>query len=95
MIEDRPDSRPPREFRSCPPRGLTGFEVCGVTRTARVRAYGRYRGISDLKRREPRHRPVNPCRSPIGRRDTSIPDRALLWALWEPVAAPSATRGGA
>jgi hypothetical protein len=90
MTEDRPDGRPPREFRSCPPRGLRGFEPCAATRSVRGRVYRRRRDNSDLKDEHPgTGRSAHADRRSAG--EISIPDRELLRAR-KPVTAPSTTR---
>lgn len=87
MSEDRPHRRPPREFRSLPPRGLDGFQPRAGSWSVRRQACGRRRDSSDLKDERPgTGRSAHTDRRSAG--EISIPDRELLQAE-EPVAAPS------
>jgi hypothetical protein len=92
MSEDRPHHRPPREFRSLPPRGLDGFQLRAGSWSVRRQACGRRRDSSDLKDERPgTGRSAHTDRRSAG--EISIPDWELLRAE-EPVTAPPAAASG-
>lgn len=93
MSEDRPHRRPPREFRSLPPRGLDGFQLRAGSWSVRRQACGRRRDSSDLKDERPgTGRSAHTDRRSAG--EISIPDREPLQAE-EPVTASPTTSPGA
>jgi hypothetical protein len=92
-MSDRPHRRPPREFRSLPPRGLDGFQLRAGSWSVRRQACGRRRDSSDLKDERPgTGRSAHTDRRSAG--EISIVDGEPLRAE-EPVTDPSTAVSGA